>query len=90
MKDSLCRGTQINNAVALGRKCIDGDVCSNFHNYLEMTSNGRLTRINNFMLKIPRVKLGFTKQGFCLIGVKLYNFMAIEIRRAHILALRTC
>ena len=61
------------HAVALVRKCIDGDVCSNFQNYFEMASHERLTRNTNFMLKIPRVKLEFDKQAFYFMGFKLYN-----------------
>ena len=70
------------HAGILVRKCIDGNVCTNFLNYFERNNHQKVTRNNNFLLKVPKVKLEFAKRSFYFMGVQLYNSLPIEIRQA--------
>jgi hypothetical protein len=70
------------HAVMIVRKCIDGNVCTNFLNYFELNNNQKVTRNSGFLLKVPKVKLELAKCSFYFMGVKLYNSLPIEIRQA--------
>ena len=51
----------------------NNDVCENFN-------NAKNTRNRNTLLKLPRVKLEFTKISFKYMGTKLYNDLPLNIR----------
>ena len=44
------------HSLTLVRQCINGDVCSNFKNYFEVTNHGRVTRNLGYLLKLPQLK----------------------------------
>ena len=39
------------------RKCLAGDVCSNFNDYFTVIKHSQRTRNSGYLLKMPRVKL---------------------------------
>ena len=63
------------------RKCLDGQMCSNFNNYFKINVTGINTRNANCFLKLPKVKLDFAKQSFFYSGAKIYNDLPIDIRK---------
>jgi hypothetical protein len=63
------------------RKCLDGQMCSNFNNYFQINETGINTRNANCLLKLPKVKLDFAKQSFFYSGAKIYNDLPIDIRK---------
>ena len=50
-----------------------------------MQNHGRVTRNNNTMIKIPRLKLEVAKQSFDFVGTRTFNSFPMEIRLAKIL-----
>ena len=69
------------HAVMIVRKCVDGDICENFLNYFELNNHQKVTQNNNYLLKVPKIKLEFAKHSFYFMGVQLYNSLPIEIRQ---------
>ena len=69
------------HAVLLVKKCVDGNICSNFQNYFEKHHHVKTTRNNTFFLKIPKVKLECSKNSFYFMGVKIFNSLPIETRK---------
>ena len=59
------------------RKCLDGQMCSNFNKYFKINVTG----INTKNAKLPKVKLDFAKQSFFYSGAKIYNDLPIDIRK---------
>ena len=43
------------------RKCLEKDICVNFHEYFEINKQGRNTRDSGILMKLPKVKLEFGK-----------------------------
>ena len=60
--------------------CIKRNTCSNFSNYFELTSHGKLTRNNGYIVKLPKLKLEYARGSFYYMGDKLYNELPREIR----------
>jgi len=70
------------HAVKTVKKCLDKGTSSNFHEYFTINAHKISTRNQNTLLKIPKVKLEFTKSGFFFQGVKLFNPLPVEIRKS--------
>ena len=68
-------------ACILVRKCIAGDVCSNFTDYFTVNKHSQRTRNSGYLLKMPRVKLELGKNAFRCSGSKLYNNIPLELRK---------
>ena len=58
----------------------NNDVCENFNDYFAINYHAKNTRNRNTLLKLPRVKLEFTKRSFKYMGAKLYNDLPLNIR----------
>lgn len=69
-------------AIKLVRKCIEGNVCSNFQDYFKVNRHRKTTRNKDILLVLPKVRLEFAKSGFFAMGAKLYNLLPREIRLA--------
>ena len=54
------------HAVLLVRKGLNGNVCTNFQDYFMINEHNLRTKNRNILLKIPRIKLEFAKDGFSL------------------------
>ena len=72
------------HAIRIVRKCLDGNLCSNFQNYFNVNIHKKATRNQNFYLMVPKVKLEFAKSSFYFQGVKLFNSLPVEIRRSEL------
>ena len=62
-------------------KCLTGKVCFSFSKYFNLVYHSRSTRNNGMSLKIPKVNLEFARSGFFFMGVRIYNYLPLEIRR---------
>ena len=62
------------------RKCLEKDICVNFHEYFEINKHGRNTRNSGILMKLPKVKLEFGKCAFRFAAAKIYNKLPKEIR----------
>ena len=58
----------------------NNDVCENFNDYFAINYHVKNTKNRNTLLKLPRVKLVFTKRSFKCMGSKLYNDLPLNIR----------
>ena len=68
----------------LVKKCLQNQLNSVvFNNYFEVMNHERNTRNNNFILRLPTVKLECAKQGFYFGGAKLFNSLPLELRLEH-------
>ena len=63
------------------RKCIEVNICETFTDYFEINVHHKSTQNRNLLLKVPKIRLEFAKQGFYFQGVKLLNSSQIRIRR---------
>ena len=54
----------------------NNDVCENFNDYFAINYHAKNTRNRNTLLKLPRVKLEFTKRTFKYMGV---NYIMIYL-----------
>ena len=70
------------HAILLVRKCLNGNVCTNFQDYFMINEHNVRTRNRNILLQIPRVKLEFAKDGFFFMGARLYNSLPKDIRES--------
>ena len=70
------------HAILLVRKCLNGNVCTNFQNYFMINEHDVRTRNRNILLHIPKVKLEFAKNGFFFMGARLYNSLPKDIRES--------
>ena len=70
------------HAILLVRKCLNGKVCTNFHDYFIINEHNARTRNRNILLRIPKVKLEFAKNGFFFMGARLYNSLPKAIRES--------
>ena len=75
-------------AILLVRKCINGNVCTNFHSYFMIKEHDVRTRNRNILLQIPKVKLEFAKSSFVFMGARFYNSLPKGIRKVQMI-LRT-
>jgi hypothetical protein len=60
---------------------LNGMLCSNFNTYFAINTHGKLTRNGNFLIKLPRIKLEFSRNSFYYYGAHLYNSLPLEIRK---------
>ena len=51
-----------------------------FEEYFTLISHEKGTRNNNYLLRLPRVKLEIAKQSFYYGGAKLYNTLPLDLR----------
>ena len=65
----------------LVRQCIDGNICSNFKNYFEMQTYDKATRNRGYQLKVPKIRLEYSRGSFYFIGAKLYNSLPLNIHK---------
>ena len=70
------------HGVRMVHKCLTGDVCPAFVNYFNWNRHSKETRNRNLLLKVPNVKLEFTKTGFYFQGVRLFNSLPINVRKS--------
>ena len=69
-------------ACQMVRNCLDGNVCSNFMNYFEINAHERSTRNSGYQLKLPKIRLEYSRRSFYNMGAKLYNDLPLNIRKA--------
>ena len=65
----------------LVKKCLIGEVCSNFIEYFHLKKHLYNTRNNNIQVELPSIKLEFARKGFFFMGAKIYNELPAEIRQ---------
>ena len=64
----------------LARKCLQQQTNSvTFNNYFEILSHAMEKR-DNYLLRLPQVKLETAKQGFYYGGAKLYHSLPLKLR----------
>ena len=49
--------------------------------YFTLSTHAKSTRNNNYLVKLPKVKLEFARNSFFYFGAFLYNSVPIEIRK---------
>ena len=64
------------------RKCLNGNVCTNFQDYFMINEHNVRTSYRNILLQIPKVKLEFAKNGFFFMGARLYTSLPKDIRES--------
>ena len=69
------------HSVMLVRNCVQKKTCESFKDYFKIQSHDRVTRNNNYLLQIPRIKLKYAKNGFFSMGVTLYNELPTKARK---------
>ena len=62
------------------KKCLDKEICENYHDYFEVNQTMIRTRNQGFLLKIPKIRLESTKRAFYFSGAKLFNELPLDIR----------
>ena len=72
------------------RKCIEGEICSNFKNYFETNKHARNTSINGKLLKLPKVILEYLSGSFFYAGAKLYNELPHEVKELTMTKFMAC
>ena len=55
------------------KECLDNKVCGNFQGYFEINSHYKGTCSNPILVKLPKVKLEYTRKSFRFSGAKIYN-----------------
>ena len=68
-------------SISVVRKCLDKDVCENFQGYFEVNTHNLCTRNSGTLLKLPKVRLEFSRSSFFYLGAKIYNELPVAIRR---------
>ena len=63
----------------LVRKCLNGNVCTNFQDYFRINEYNVRTRNRNILLQSPKVILDFAMNGFFFMSARLYNSLPKEI-----------
>ena len=58
---------------------MNDNVCENFNDYFAINYHAINTRNRNKLLKLPRVKLEFSKQWLICMGAILYNDLLLNI-----------
>ena len=72
------------------RKCIEGEICSNFKNYFETNEHMRNTRNNGKLLKLPKLRLEYFRGSFFYAGAKLYNELPHEVKELTMTKFKAC
>ena len=67
------------HACVLVRKCLDKNICSNYHDYFQINQTIKTTRNSTTLLKLPKIKLESTRKSFYYMGAKLYNDLPLKI-----------
>lgn len=62
------------------RRCIDNNICSNFHQYFQVISHSISTRNNNSSIRLPAFKTEYGRQSTSFLAGKIFNDLPIEIR----------
>ena len=62
-------------------KCIHDEVCSPMKNYFEIHKHERETRNQNYLVKLPKLRLELGRQAFSYSGAKLYNDLPLDLRK---------
>ena len=57
-------------ACQLVRKCMDGNVCSNYINYFVKRDHNVATRNNGYQLELPKIRLEYSRGSFYYHGSK--------------------
>ena len=70
-------------ACQLVRKCLDGNVCSNFTNYFVKRAHHQATRNNSYQLELPKIRLEYSRGSFYYMGAKLCNDLPLQIRKTN-------
>ena len=78
---SSLRNSSLRHACGLVRKCLDKNICSNFHNYFHLNDHQLNTRNSRYMLKIPKIKLETARSSFYFMGAVIYNKLPLNIRK---------
>ena len=65
----------------LVRHCLDGHLCSNFHNYFEKKCHGKNTRNSDCLLILPKIKLEYSRGSFYYMRAMLYNSLPTKLRK---------
>ena len=73
-------GVVLYKCCTLVRKCIDGNVCKNFENYFVQLQNNRVTRNKGHLLKLPKIRLEYSRSSFSYMGAKHYNVLPLCIK----------
>ena len=68
------------HALVLVQKCLRGSICTNFKNYFEITNHVKNTRNSGYLLKLPKLKLEFSRSSFYYMGATLFNELPHSIR----------
>ena len=61
-------------------KCLKNEVCTPFKNYFTLNKHLAGTRNQGLLLKLPRVKLEFSKRSFFYSGARLFNALPKQKR----------
>ena len=61
--------------------CLDKNICDNFTNYFKKVDHCKTTRNCSYLVKLPKVKLKYSRSGFYYMGAKLYNDLPLHIRK---------
>ena len=64
------------------QKCLRGSICTNFKNYFEITNH---TRNSGYLLKLPKLKLEFSRSSFYYVGATLFYELPHSIRMVDVL-----
>lgn len=64
-------------------KSLNGEICSNFKNYFELTNHNKSTRNNSISIKLPKLKLEFARGSLWYYGAKLFNDLPLETRKMY-------
>ena len=63
------------------RKCMDGNVCSNFINYFVKHEHNVGIRNNGYQLELPKIRLEYNRESFYYIGAKLCYDLPLQRRK---------
>jgi hypothetical protein len=67
-------------ACILVRRCIEGNLCTNYSEYFITYKNSKNTRDSGITVILPKVRLQVARKGFYFMGAKVYNELPRSIR----------
>ena len=62
------------------KKCLDQNICKNFHNYFKTQNHSICTRGQGNLISLPKMKLQSTKKAFFFSRAKLFNELPLSLR----------
>ena len=65
----------LRNSCCIVGKCIDSEICFDFINYFVKQDHSKNTRNNQYMLKLPQVKLELAKNSFYSAGILFSQYL---------------